>query len=61
MQQQHVVVVLLSRFKKILKLKKPLYFERFFIGQIIIFYGQILKNIVPVQEHSDMESNEMHP
>ncbi len=61
MQQQHVVVVLRSRFKKFLKLKKPLYFERFFIGQIIIFYGQILKSIERVQVHSDMESNAMHP
>ncbi len=61
MQQQHVVVVLHSRFNRILKFKKPLYFERFFIDQIIIFYRQILKNIARVQVHSDMESNVMHP
>lgn len=48
--------------KRILKFKKNLSILRgFFIGQIIIFYGQILKNIAPVQVHSDMESNAMHP
>lgn len=61
MQQQHVVVVLHSRFNRILKFKKPLHDERFFIDQIIIFHGQILKKIARVQVHSDKESNATHP
>lgn len=47
--------------KRILKFKNLSILRGFFIGQIIIFYGQILKNIAPVQVHSDMESNVMHP
>lgn len=61
MQQQHVVVALHSRFKRILKFKKPLYFERFFIAYILTLHAQILKNIVRVLVHFDMESNAMHP